>query len=108
MFMAFEGYALNDVTIFRAMEIVAARQGLAVLHAENFDIIKELRRTATKGETGPESHLATCPSVTEGEAVHRVIACQAHRRTPPPVPPELRGGGARDPPGEGARAGRVR
>jgi dihydropyrimidinase len=78
MFMAFEGYALNDVTIFRAMEIVAARQGLAVLHAENFDIIRELRRTATKGEAGPESHLATCPSVTEGEAVHRVIAFAKH------------------------------
>ena len=78
MFMAFEGYALNDVTIFRAMEIVAARKGLAVLHAENFDIIKELRRMAAKGETDPESHLATCPSVTEGEAVHRVIAFAKH------------------------------
>jgi dihydropyrimidinase len=44
MFMAYEGDQLNDVTIFRAMEIVAARQGLAVLHAENFDIVKELRR----------------------------------------------------------------
>ena len=78
MFMAFEGYALNDVTIFRAMEIVAARKGLAVLHAENFDIIKELRRMAAKGETDPESHLATCPSVTEGAAVHRVIAFAKH------------------------------
>src|SRR5262249_37960506 len=74
MFMAFEGYQLNDVTIFRAMEIVAARRGLAVLHAENFEIIKELRRAAAAGQTGPEWHLATCPSTTEGEAVHRVIA----------------------------------
>ena len=73
MFMAYEAYQLNDVTIFRAMEIVAARHGLAVLHAENFDIISELRR-APKGETGPRWHLATSPSVTEGEAVHRVIA----------------------------------
>ena len=78
MFMAFEGYALNDVTIFRAMEIVAARKGLAVLHAENSDIIRELRRMTAEGETGPEWHLATCPSATEGEAVHRVIAFAKH------------------------------
>ena len=78
MFMAYEGYQLNDVTILRTMEIVAARQGLAVLHAENFDIIRELRRMTAEGETGPEWHLATCPSVTEGEAVHRVIAFAKH------------------------------
>jgi dihydropyrimidinase len=74
MFMAFEGYHLNDVTIFRAMEIVAARQGLAVLHAENFDIIRELRRTSLEDKTSAAWRLSTCPSVTEGEAVHRVIA----------------------------------
>jgi dihydropyrimidinase len=78
MFMAFEGYQLNDVTIFRAMEIVAARKGLAVLHAENFEVIKELRRVTAEGETDPAWHLATCPSVTEGEAVHRVIAFAKH------------------------------
>src|SRR5262245_53981835 len=74
MFMAYEAYQLNDATIFRAMEIVAAQHGLAVLHAENFEIISELRRAAPKGEAGPEWHLATSPSATEGEAVHRVIA----------------------------------
>ena len=74
MFMAYEGYQLNDVTIFRAMEIVAARRGLAVLHAENFDIIRELRRRTPAGKTGLEWHLATSPAVTEGEAVHRAIA----------------------------------
>ena len=78
MFMAYEGYHLDDVTIFRAMEIVAARQGLAVLHAENFAIISELRRMTAEGETGPAWHLATCPSATEGEAVHRVIAFAKH------------------------------
>jgi dihydropyrimidinase len=66
------------VTIFRAMEIVAAHDGLAVLHAENFDIIQELRRTTVGGEGNPAWHLATCPSATEGEAVHRVIAFAKH------------------------------
>jgi dihydropyrimidinase len=74
MFMAYEAYQLNDATIFRAMEIVAAHRGLAVLHAENFEIISELRRAAPSGGTGPDWHLATSPAVTEGEAVHRVIA----------------------------------
>jgi len=75
MFMAYEGYQLDDVTIFRAMEVVAKHKGLAVLHAENFEIIQELRRRLTAaGKTGPDWHLAGCPSTTEGEAVYRVIA----------------------------------
>jgi dihydropyrimidinase len=78
MFMAYEGYALNDVTIFRAMEIVAARSGLAVLHAENFDVIKELRRRTPENKADPAWHLATSPAATEGEAVHRGIAFAKH------------------------------
>jgi dihydropyrimidinase len=79
MFMAYEGYQLDDVTIFRAMEVVAARNGLAVLHAENYDIIKMLRaRLALEGKTGPEWYLAGAPSATEGEAVHRMIAFAKH------------------------------
>src|SRR5262245_30322210 len=42
MFMAYEGYQLDDVTIMRAMEVVAARNGLAVLHAEKYDVIMML------------------------------------------------------------------
>ena len=79
MFMAYEAYQLDDVTIFRAMEAVAARDGLAVLHAENYDIIKMLRaRLAAEGMTGPEWFLAGTPSATEGEAVHRMIAFAKH------------------------------
>jgi dihydropyrimidinase len=80
MFMAYEGYQLDDVTLFRAMEVVAARNGLAVLHAENFDIIKELRRRKSNAAQHPtagrvaEEILSLAPSVMEGEAVHRTIA----------------------------------
>lgn len=75
MFMAYESYHLDDVTIFRAMEVVAARKGLAVLHAENFEIIKELRRRhQAAGRTDAATFLAASPSAMEGEAVHRVIA----------------------------------
>jgi dihydropyrimidinase len=79
MFMAYEGYQLDDVTIWRAMETVAARNGLAVLHAENFEIIKMLRaRLAAEGKTGPEWYLAGTPSASEGESVHRMIAFAKH------------------------------
>ncbi|MGH2521444.1 MAG: dihydropyrimidinase [Anaerolineales bacterium] len=74
-FMAYEGYRLHDVPLFRAMEAVAAHNGLAIVHAENFDIITELRqRFAAEGKTGPCWHVAACPSVAEGEAVHRALA----------------------------------
>lgn len=75
MFMAYESYQLDDVTIFRAMEVVAAHKGLAVLHAENFEIIKDLRRRhQAAGRTDAAAFLAASPSAMEGEAVHRVIA----------------------------------
>ncbi|MBI3362093.1 MAG: dihydropyrimidinase [Chloroflexi bacterium] len=74
-FMAYEGYRLDDVAMFRAMEAVAAHDGLAIVHAENFDIITELRRRLrAERKFGPRWHVAACPSVAEGEAVHRALA----------------------------------
>jgi dihydropyrimidinase len=79
MFMAYDGYRLDDATIFRAMEVVAARRGLAVIHAENYDIIRMLKaRLVEEGKTGPEWYLSGLPSATEGEAVHRMIAFAKH------------------------------
>lgn len=74
-FMAYEGYALDDVCLLRAMEQVARRAGLAVIHAENHAIIQELQRRLIAGhQTGPRWHAAACPAVMEGEAVHRALA----------------------------------
>lgn len=75
LFMAYDGYRLPDMAIFRAMEAVAARNGLAIAHAENEDVVLELgQRLAAEGKTGPRWLRAMCPSVMEGEAVHRAIA----------------------------------
>ena len=75
LYMAYEGYRLPDVAIFRAMEAVAARAGLAIVHAENEDVVRELAgRLAAEGKTGPRWLRAMCPSVAEGEAVNRAIA----------------------------------
>ena len=75
LYMAYEGYRLPDAAIFRAMATVAAHGGLAVLHAENDDVIGELgRRLEAEGKTGPAWLAACCPPEAEAEAVHRAIA----------------------------------
>jgi dihydropyrimidinase len=74
LYMAYEGYRLPDAAIFRAMEAVAANGGLAVLHAENDDVIVELgRKLAAEGKSGPAWLAASCPPEAEAEAVHRAI-----------------------------------
>jgi dihydropyrimidinase len=74
LYMAYEGYRIPDAAIFRAMFEIAAANGLAVLHAENDDVIEELgRRLAAEGKTGPEWLAAACPPEAEAEAVHRAI-----------------------------------
>jgi dihydropyrimidinase len=74
LYMAYEGYRLPDAAIFRAMEAVAANGGLAVLHAENDDVIVELgRKLAAEGKSGPTWLAASCPPEAEAEAVHRAI-----------------------------------
>jgi dihydropyrimidinase len=75
LYMAYEGYRLPDAAIFRAMIAVGAQGGLAVLHAENDDVIGELgRRLEAEGKTGPAWLEASCPPDGEAEAVHRAIA----------------------------------
>ena len=75
LYMAYAGYRLPDAAIFRVMEVVGAHGGLAVLHAENDDVIVELsRRLAAEGKTGPQWLATACPPEAEAEAVHRAIA----------------------------------
>ena len=75
LYTAYPGYRLPDAAVFRAMEALAEHGGLAVLHAENDDVIVELSaRLASEGKTGPEWLADACPPEAEAEAVHRVIA----------------------------------
>ena len=75
LYTAYEGYRIPDDAIFRAMEAIGAHGGLAVLHAENDDVIVErTRRLAAEGKTGPRWLAEACPPAGEAEAVHRVIA----------------------------------
>ncbi len=75
LYMAYEGYRIPDAAIFRAMLAIAGEGGLAVLHAENDDVIGELtRRLEAENRTGPRWLEAACPPEGEAEAVHRAIA----------------------------------
>ncbi|HKP19579.1 MAG TPA: amidohydrolase family protein [Gaiellaceae bacterium] len=74
LYMAYPGYRIPDAAIFRAMLEIAPRNGLAVLHAENDDVIEELgSRLAAEGKTGPAWLADTSPPEAEAEAVHRAI-----------------------------------
>ena len=74
LYMAYEGYRIPDAAIFRAMAELAAHGGLAVVHAENDDVIGELTaRLAAQGRSGPAWLEAACPPQAEAEAVHRAI-----------------------------------
>lgn len=74
LFMAWEGYRLSDVELLRSMEAVASCRGLSIVHAENEDIIQELKqRLIVAGQSGPRWHTATSPPATESEAIHRAL-----------------------------------
>jgi dihydropyrimidinase len=73
--MNYDTYALPDEIIFAAMQEVAAANGLAIVHAENRQIIDELTlQNTAAGRTGREWHLSARPGALEGEAIHRALA----------------------------------
>ena len=75
MFMTYETYQLPDDIIFRAMQRVAANDGMAVVHAENGAIVAELSRELEQlGRTDPRWYPSISPPVMEGEAAHRALA----------------------------------
>jgi dihydropyrimidinase len=75
LFMNYDTYALPDEIIFAAMQEVAAANGLAIVHAENRQIIDELtRQNSAAGRSGREWHLSARPGALEGEAIHRALA----------------------------------
>jgi dihydropyrimidinase len=74
LYMAYEGYRIPDAAIFRAMTAVGGLGGLAIVHAENDDVIRELSaRLEAEGKAGPEWLVWACPPEAEAEAVHRAI-----------------------------------
>ena len=74
-FMAYKGALMvNDDELFSSFRRVGDLGGLAMVHAENGDVVAELSaRLLAEGNTGPEAHAWSRPPQVEGEATNRAI-----------------------------------
>ena len=74
-FMAYKGALMvNDDELFASFSRVADLGGIAMVHAENGDVVAELSaRLLAQGKTGPEAHAWSRPPAVEGEATNRAI-----------------------------------
>ncbi len=73
LYMAY-GHRLHDGELLQALTAVRNCGGLAVIHAENWDIIQALTaENLVHGRTTPHWHPRSRPAIFEGEATGRVI-----------------------------------
>jgi dihydropyrimidinase len=74
-FMAYKGALMvNDDEMFQSFQRVGDLGGLAMVHAENGDVVAELTaRLLAEGNRGPEAHAYSRPPQVEGEATNRAI-----------------------------------
>ena len=74
-FMAYKGALMvNDDEMYQSFKRVGDLGGLALVHAENGDVVAELQaKLLAEGNTGPEAHAYSRPPQVEGEATNRAI-----------------------------------
>ncbi|NAZ37686.1 dihydropyrimidinase [Rubellimicrobium sp. CFH 75288] len=74
-FMAYKGALMvNDDELFASFTRLAELGGIALVHAENGDVVAELQRKLLEGgNTGPEAHAYSRPPQVEGEATNRAV-----------------------------------
>jgi len=74
-FLAYKGALMvNDDEMFHSFRRVGEVGGIAMVHAENGDVVAELTaKLLAEGNTGPEGHAYSRPSQVEGEATNRAI-----------------------------------
>jgi dihydropyrimidinase len=74
-FMAYKGALMvNDDEMYQSFKRVGDLGGLAMVHAENGDVVAELTaKLLAEGNTGPEAHAYSRPPQVEGEATNRAI-----------------------------------
>ncbi|NBZ86161.1 dihydropyrimidinase [Stagnihabitans tardus] len=74
-FMAYKGALMvNDDELFQSFRRVGDLGGLAMVHAENGDVVAELTaKLIAEGNVGPEAHAYSRPPQVEGEATNRAI-----------------------------------
>ena len=74
-FLAYKGALMvNDDELFASFTRLAELGGIAMVHAENGDVVAELSaKLLAEGNTGPEAHAYSRPPQVEGEATNRAI-----------------------------------
>ncbi|MCY4300701.1 MAG: dihydropyrimidinase [Aestuariivita sp.] len=74
-FMAYKGALMvNDDEMYASFQRLADLGAIALVHAENGDVVAELSaRLLAEGNTGPEAHAYSRPPEVEGEAANRAI-----------------------------------
>lgn len=74
-FMAYKGALMvHDDEMFASFKRLAELGGIAMVHAENGDVVLELQtKLMAEGNTGPEAHAYSRPPQVEGEAANRAI-----------------------------------
>ncbi|KAH8399285.1 hypothetical protein KR215_007235 [Drosophila sulfurigaster] len=84
MYMAYKGlYMLSDAELLDVLERIRSLNGVAMVHAENGDIIaKNTNRLLAEGVTGPEAHELSRQEEVEAEAVHRACVLAHQMKTP--------------------------
>lgn len=74
-FMAYKGALMvNDDEMYASFQRLAELGGIAMVHAENGDVVAELSaKLLADGNVGPEAHAYSRPPQVEGEATNRAI-----------------------------------
>ncbi|MGR3436908.1 MAG: dihydropyrimidinase [Shimia sp.] len=74
-FMAYKGALMvQDDEMFASFQRLAELGAIAMVHAENGDVVADLSaKLLAEGNTGPEAHAYSRPPQVEGEAANRAI-----------------------------------
>jgi len=74
LYLAYEGFRLDDAQLYRVMKAIADVGGLPIMHCENGPVCETLRAQAVaRGEITPIYHALTRPPRQEAEAVSHAI-----------------------------------
>jgi len=83
LYLAYEGFRLDDAQLYRVMKAIEGVNGLPLVHCENGLICEALRSEAlAEGEASPIFHALTRPPEQEAEAVSRAIDVAALVQSP--------------------------
>ena len=83
LYLAYEGFLLDNVQLYQVMHSIAAVSGLPIIHCEDGPLCEMLRAQAVaQGDTSPIYHALTRPPRQEAEAVSRAVDIAALAGSP--------------------------